>query len=73
MLAADCPTNPVLTSTCWNAPTAVYYVGSAGLGLDRRISEHNSGTYGSYTSKRRPRSHPRRLRCGTSAGEEAWV
>jgi putative endonuclease len=31
-----------------------YYVGSARLGLDRRISEHNNGTYGGYTSKRLP-------------------
>ena len=31
-----------------------YYVGSARLGLDRRLSEHNSGTYGGYTSKRLP-------------------
>ena len=31
-----------------------YYLGSARLGLDRRISEHNSGTLGGYTSKRLP-------------------
>jgi putative endonuclease len=31
-----------------------YYVGSARRGLDRRISEHNEGTYGGYTSTRRP-------------------
>ena len=31
-----------------------YYVGSARAGLDRRISEHENGTYGGYTSKRRP-------------------
>ena len=31
-----------------------YYVGSARLGLERRIGEHNSGTYGGYTSTRRP-------------------
>ena len=31
-----------------------YYVGSARRGLDRRLSEHNSGTYGGYTSKRLP-------------------
>jgi putative endonuclease len=29
-----------------------YYVGSARL--DRRVSEHNEGTYGGYTSTRRP-------------------
>ena len=29
-----------------------YYVGSARLGLERRVSEHNNGTYGGYTSKR---------------------
>ena len=31
-----------------------YYLGSARLGLDRRLAEHNSGTYGGYTSKRLP-------------------
>lgn len=31
-----------------------YYVGSARLGLDRRLSEHSNGTYGGYTSKRLP-------------------
>jgi putative endonuclease len=31
-----------------------YYVGSARLGLERRLAEHNAGTYGGYTSKRRP-------------------
>jgi putative endonuclease len=31
-----------------------YYVGSARLGLERRLAEHNSGTYGGYTSKRLP-------------------
>ena len=31
-----------------------YYVGSACLGLERRLSKHNSGTYGGYTSKRLP-------------------
>jgi putative endonuclease len=31
-----------------------YYVGSARLGLDRRLAEHNNGTYGGYTSKRLP-------------------
>ncbi|HEY2872199.1 MAG TPA: GIY-YIG nuclease family protein [Reyranella sp.] len=31
-----------------------YYVGSARRGLDPRISEHNHGTYGGYTSTRRP-------------------
>jgi len=31
-----------------------FYVGSARLGLDRRVSEHSNGTYGGYTSKRRP-------------------
>ena len=29
-----------------------YYVGSARLGLERRLSEHNNGNYGGYTSKR---------------------
>ena len=31
-----------------------YYVGSARRGLDQRIGEHNAGTYGGYTSTRRP-------------------
>ena len=31
-----------------------YYIGSARLGLEQRLSEHNSGTYGGYTSKRLP-------------------
>ncbi|WP_342164477.1 GIY-YIG nuclease family protein [Methylobacterium sp. SD21] len=32
-----------------------YYVGSArGESLDRRLSEHQAGTYEGYTSKRRP-------------------
>jgi putative endonuclease len=31
-----------------------YYVGSARRGLDQRIGEHNAGSYGGYTSTRRP-------------------
>lgn len=31
-----------------------YYVGSARLGLERRLSEHNNATYGGYTSTRLP-------------------
>jgi putative endonuclease len=31
-----------------------YYVGSARRGLDQRLDEHNAGTYGGYTSTRRP-------------------
>ena len=31
-----------------------YYVGSARRGLERRLSEHNSGAFGGYTSKRLP-------------------
>jgi putative endonuclease len=31
-----------------------YYVGSARLGLERRVAEHNSGAFGGYTSRRRP-------------------
>ena len=31
-----------------------YYVGSARLGLEQRLAEHNAGSYGGYTSKRRP-------------------
>jgi putative endonuclease len=29
-----------------------YYVGSARLGLERRLSEHNSGAYGGYETPR---------------------
>jgi putative endonuclease len=31
-----------------------YYVDSARRGLEQRTSEHNHGTYGGYTSTRRP-------------------
>lgn len=31
-----------------------YYVGSARLGLERHLSEHNNGVYGGYTSKKLP-------------------
>ena len=31
-----------------------YYAGSTRLGLERRLSEHNNGTYAGYTSKRLP-------------------
>jgi putative endonuclease len=31
-----------------------YYVGSARLGLEQRIAEHNAGKYGGYTASRRP-------------------
>jgi len=31
-----------------------YYVGSARRDLDRRISQHQSGEFGGYTSTRRP-------------------
>jgi len=31
-----------------------YYVGTARNGLERRVAEHNSGTFGGYTSKRLP-------------------
>jgi len=31
-----------------------YYVGSARDTLERRVAEHNAGTYGGYTSTRRP-------------------
>jgi putative endonuclease len=31
-----------------------YYVGSARLGLEQRVDEHNAGTYGGYASTRRP-------------------
>ena len=31
-----------------------YYVGSTRGSLERRINEHNAGTYGGYTKSRRP-------------------
>ncbi len=31
-----------------------HYVGSARRGLERRLSEHNNGTYEGYTAKRPP-------------------
>jgi putative endonuclease len=31
-----------------------YYCGTARQGLELRVVEHNSGTYGGYTSTRRP-------------------
>ena len=31
-----------------------YYVGTTRDGLERRIAEHNAGTYGGYTASRRP-------------------
>jgi putative endonuclease len=31
-----------------------YYVGTTVAGLDRRIAEHQDGTFGGYTSTRRP-------------------
>ena len=31
-----------------------YYVGSARLGLDQRLAEHNAGRYSGYTASRRP-------------------
>ena len=31
-----------------------YYVGTARLGLEQRVGEHNAGVYGGYTSTRRP-------------------
>jgi putative endonuclease len=31
-----------------------YYVGTARLGLDRRLAEHQQGTYDGYTARRRP-------------------
>ena len=31
-----------------------YYTGTARLGLEQRIAEHNSGAYGGYTAERRP-------------------
>ena len=31
-----------------------YYVGSTRGSLERRIAEHNSGTYGGFTKSRRP-------------------
>ena len=31
-----------------------YYCGTARLGLELRVAEHNAGTFGGYTSTRRP-------------------
>jgi putative endonuclease len=31
-----------------------YYTGTARLGLEQRVAEHNAGTYGGYTAQRRP-------------------
>jgi putative endonuclease len=31
-----------------------YYTGTARLGLERRVAEHNTGEYGGYTKERRP-------------------
>jgi putative endonuclease len=31
-----------------------YYVGTARNGLELRVAEHNAGTFGGYTAKRRP-------------------
>jgi putative endonuclease len=31
-----------------------YYVGTARLGLDRRVAEHEAGTFDGYTARRRP-------------------
>ena len=31
-----------------------YYVGSTRDNLDKRVNEHNSGTYGGFTKSRRP-------------------
>jgi putative endonuclease len=31
-----------------------YYTGTARLGLEQRVAEHNSGAYGGYTAQRRP-------------------
>ncbi len=34
--------------------TGSYYTGTARLGLEQRVAEHNSGLYGGYTAQRRP-------------------
>jgi putative endonuclease len=31
-----------------------YYVGSARQGLELRVAQHNDGTFGGYTARRRP-------------------
>jgi len=47
-----------------------YYVGSARRGLDRRVSEHNSGSFGGYTSKRlRALSEHHRCHCCRTANK----
>ena len=33
---------------------ASFYVGSTRASLERRIGEHNAGTFGGYTARRRP-------------------
>jgi putative endonuclease len=35
-------------------PDGSYYAGTARAGLEQRIAEHNSGSYGGYTATRRP-------------------
>ncbi len=32
----------------------LYYVGSTGATLERRVNEHNAGSYGGFTNSRRP-------------------
>jgi putative endonuclease len=48
-----------------------YCVGSARLGLERRVSEHNNGVYGGYTSKRRPVE--RRIKGRSRSKKEALI
>ena len=31
-----------------------YYTGTARMGLEARVAEHNAGSYGGYTATRRP-------------------
>ena len=31
-----------------------YYIGTARNGLETRVAEHNAGSFGGYTAKRRP-------------------
>jgi putative endonuclease len=31
-----------------------YYTGTARSGLEQRVAQHNAGTFGGYTSQRRP-------------------
>jgi putative endonuclease len=53
-----------------------YYIGTTITGLDRRIAEHQDGTFGGYTSSRRPVKlvyHQHFLRLEDAAAAERQV